>query len=165
MNERHRVALLLLLSLTLVWSLVAFGTVEKVPTDSIRNKSTKQVLTTPESHIGDRVIVDGTVASTDPIVVRLRESSVQEMTVTGIDRRKLAVGNRVYVIGTLTGPSRIAGDSVMVQKPWEKTAMHMGSFVGGLLVLGQVRRHWRFSWRERALVPRTDDSARDGEDG
>ncbi|QIO24106.1 hypothetical protein [Haloarcula sp. JP-L23] len=165
MNEWHRIVLLLLLSLVLVWSLVAFGTVEKVPTDSIRDKSTKQVLVAPESHIGDRVIVDGTVASTDPIVVRLRESSVQEMTVTGIDRRKLAVGNRVYVTGTLTGPSRIAGDSVMVEKPWEKTAMYVGSFVGGLLALGQVSRHWRFSRRERALVPRAGNSARGGEDG
>lgn len=162
MADVLRGGLLLVLLLTLAWSLASFGSVEEMPSNSIRDQETTEVIMEPDSHVGERVVIDGTVVDTDPVVVRLQTGGIEELTVTGLDRDAAAVDSQVYVFGTLTGPRTIDGDRIVVEEPWERRYMYVVSFLGGLVVLGRVVRDWQFSRDGWALVPRRDrtDSGR-----
>lgn len=156
MNGWQRVGLLLVLLLVLVWSLVAFGSVDDVPVYSIRDVETTEVITDPGARVGERVVVHGTVTGTDPVVVKNLHGEVDALTVTGLDHGELTDGDAAYIFGTLTGPGALEADRVVVEEPWERTYMYAVSLFGGLVVLGHLVSHWRFDLHGWAFVPRGD---------
>lgn len=160
MEDWQRGVLFFALFAVLAWSLVAFGTVDKVPTDSLRLQATTEVVTDADAHVGERVVVDGTVSETEPIIVRLSESNIREVVVIGVDRADLSVGDKVYVFGTLEEPTVVEADRVVVVEPWARMYTYAASFVGGLVVLGRVAWHWRLDTDEWVFVPRTDPTIR-----
>jgi hypothetical protein len=159
MKGGRRAGVLLVLLLALSWSLIAFGSVRDVPSDSIREQSTKQFITNPGEHVGEQVIVDGTAAGTGPLVVQVNDQSVGAVSVDGIESERVSSGEQVYVFGRLTAPDRVEASRIVVEKRWETTSMYVVSALGILLVVALAARHWQVDWRQGLLVPDTEEPA------
>jgi hypothetical protein len=158
MGNRTRVLLLIILLVVLAGAAVAFGSVEEVPQNAVRFQDSTESITEPSAHIGEKVVVDGSVISLNPMVVRVANEHIGEITVTGHDSSELTTGSQIYVFGTLTSGDTVAADRVVAEPPWANVYMYTVSLLGGLIVLAQSVRYWRFDFHRRVLAPRSDRS-------
>lgn len=107
------------------------------------------------AHVGDRVVLSGTVVGTDPVVITVEYGTGQSFraTLPGVDR-SASTGDRVTAFGELEDPSTLVVERVIVRQPWELWYMYGVSFLGGLWVLLRTLRRWRFDAERLAFVPR-----------
>ena len=107
------------------------------------------------AHVGDRVVLSGTVVGTDPVVITVEYGTGQSFraTLPGVDR-SASTDDRVTAFGRLEDPSTLVAERVIVRQPWELWYMYGVSFLGGLWVLLRTLRRWRFDAERLAFVPR-----------
>lgn len=160
MDQWLRGVLLIALCATLGWSLVAFAAVEDVRGDTIRDAETTAVLSNPADHVGERVVVDGTVVRTSPLVVQTRypNGTKHNISVTGTGGEDIANGDHLYAFGRLTDPKTLTADRVVVQKSWERQYTLVVSFLGGLLLAARLVRDWGWNFSQMWLVPQHFDA-------
>ncbi|QLG27385.1 hypothetical protein HUG10_07410 [Halorarum halophilum] len=158
-----RYTLIIALLLAVGVSFVAFGTVDPNPAQNAY-PGTDEVVSYPDEYVGERVSLSGTVVATDPLVITA-DSGVERarFTVTTSDHVTVAEGDQLIVFGTLTATNEVQAERTVVREPWELTYMYVVSFLGGLLVLARLLRHWRPDLDHYALVPWTESTAMDGE--
>jgi hypothetical protein len=154
MKRWRRALLLVVLVAALCWTLVAYGTVDDVPSNSIRLQETTAFVTDPEANLGERVVVDGNVGGTNPLLVQFDSEGERTVTVTEADAGRVAPGSHVYVFGELIGPSTVRAERVVVVKPWERRYTFFASAAGGLLVFGRFLIQWRIDLKEVGFTPR-----------
>ena len=119
------------------------------------------VTTARESSIGDRVVLDGSVAETDPLVITTRPNGNGRFTVIAttdsLERSTgpLETGDRVTAFGTLVDASTLDAERTIITGLWESLYMIVVSFIGGCWALARLVRGWRVDRDRVALVPRT----------
>jgi|GEM_PF-975944 len=112
-----------------------------------------------ESYIGDRIVLDGAVVETDPLVIATQSTGNGRFTVVRtadtLERSTgpLETGDRVTVFGTLEDASTLDADRTISTALWESLYMVVISFVAGCWVLARLVRGWRVDWGRGALVP------------
>lgn len=150
------------LLLALGISFVAYGTVDPNPAQNAY-PGTDHVVSQPDEYVGEQVSLRGTVVGTDPIVV-LADTGLDRarITITNSDQMTVSEGDQLTVFGTLTTGTTIRAERTIVRAPWELTYMYVVSFLGGLLVLARLLRHWRPDLDHRYVVPGTTDAPDDG---
>lgn len=158
-----RYTLIIALLLAVGVSFVAFGTLTPDPAHNAY-PGTDQVVSHPDVYVGERVSLSGTVIATDPLVITA-DSGLEnaKFTITNSDHATVSKGDQLTVFGTLTATNTIQAERTVVREPWELTYMYVVSFLGGLLVLARLLRHWRPNLEQHLLVPRTESTAMDGE--
>ncbi len=113
-----------------------------------------------ESYIGDRVVLDGAVVETAPLVIATQSNGNGRFTVRRtadtLERSTgpLETGDRVTVFGTLADASTLDADRTVSTALWESLYMVVVSFIGGCWVLARLIRGWRVDRGRGALVPR-----------
>lgn len=114
----------------------------------------------PDAYIGQQVSIDGTVTSTDPVVIRVAydPAGSTEITLEGIDH-PVQEGQHISAFGTLADPTTLTVDRALVRSPWEKWYMYAVSFLAGLWVLARSLVHWRFDRDQVAFLPRGERDA------
>jgi len=110
----------------------------------------------PESYVGERVSVAGTVQATDPLRIEVTYGTDgrAEYVVTGLEVGAER-GELLRVAGRLTGPRTVEaenGFTVPRSGLWYTWGI---SFLAGLWVIARILRHWGFDREAIALVPRT----------
>jgi len=113
-----------------------------------------------ESYIGERVVLDGSVVETDPLVIATQSNGNGRFTIVRtadtLERSTgpLETGDRVTVFGTLEDAATLDADRTISTALWESLYMVGISFVAGCWVLARLVRGWRVDWGRGALVPR-----------
>lgn len=141
---------------------VAHGTIEPDP-ERNRYPSNDALASGHEDAVGDRVVLGGEIADTDPVVFRGSAGVDDEVRIelAGLDE-DVAPGDDVWLAGTVEETGVVAVDSALVRSPWELRYMYAVSFVGGLWVLVRFCRQWRLETRGLAFVPRDGADVRGG---
>ena len=156
-----RIGLIVVLLSVLAWSLVAFGPVNHAPSSVIRSQETTAIITDPASHIGEKVVASGVVLERTPPRIRAIASGVENLRVTDTGATTFSVGDRLYVFGTLTGPTTVDARQIHVVEPWESKYMLGVSFLGGLFVFARLVRDWRPDLGALGFVPQASDGRRE----
>lgn len=161
-GRRARAAAFCALLLALAGLLVLGGTV--TPDPSVNHfPGEDEVAPTPDSYVGERTTLSGTVVETDPTVIRVTgDDAAVDITLRGADAT-LGPGDSVTAFGTLRGDRTLDVDRMFVREPREFWYMYAVSFLGGLWVLARLARQWRFDRAEAAFVPRTRPGSADGD--
>ncbi|MFA9418276.1 hypothetical protein [Natrinema sp. HArc-T2] len=113
-----------------------------------------------ESYIGERVVLDGSVVETDPLMIATQPNGNGRFSVVHTaDSLKrstgpLETGDRVTVFGTLEDASTLDATRTISTALWESFYMIGISFVAGCWVLARLVRDWRVDRARKALVPR-----------
>ena len=110
-----------------------------------------------DAHVGDRVVLGGTAAETDPVVLTIGDGSDGEerhLVLEGLE--DVTAGEDLWLSGTVQPGETITVERAVVRESWERQYMYVVSFLGGVWVLGRFLREWRFEAREVAFVPRED---------
>ncbi|SDD78802.1 hypothetical protein [Natrinema hispanicum] len=160
------VALLLALVGLLSWT----GTAAVEPLESTYPDEA-DVTPDRESYIGDRVVLDGAVVETDPLVIATQSNGNGRFTVVRtadtLERSAgpLETGDRITVFGTLEDVSTLDAERTISTALWESLYMVVVSFVGGCWVLARLIRGWRIDWDRYALVPRPTAPTTGGKSG
>lgn len=159
LTPRARLLLVAGLLVTLAGLFVLAGTIEPDPRDN-SYPNTDEIAENPNSLLGERVVVGGTVTAHDPVQIRFTGGVDRELTVTvtNVDDPP-PVGHELQAFGTLTDPTTVEAETALARAPWETWYMYVVSFVGGLWVLGRLVAHWRPDSAALSVVPRRD---RDG---
>ena len=149
------VVLLLALVGLLSWA----GTAAVDPLDSTYPNDA-DVTEARDSYIGERVVLDGSVVETDPLVIATLPNGNGRFTVVhtadSIERSTgpLEIGDRVTVFGTLGDAATLDAARTVSTDPWETFYTVVVSLVGGCWVLARLVRGWRIDRNRGALVPR-----------
>lgn len=111
--------------------------------------------TEPESLLGETVSITGTVTEVDPsrVAIEHRGGSV-ELVLVGDPADHIEPGQRVTASGTLIGERTLEVDRLDARNAWEYHYMYLISVVGVALAGVAAANRWRWSHRDRALVPR-----------
>ena len=118
----------------------------------------------PERYVGEPVELGGVVVGTDPVVVEIEHADgSHEYVVEGAPA--VETGQQLSVFGRVTAPAgadaagSLTAEETVVRDAWESTYMYAVSLLAVGWVAVRAVRHWRFSIRELAFVPRGE---RDG---
>lgn len=154
LSPGSRVLAVALLAVVLAGVLVGAGTIGPDPATNTFPDGA-DVASDPAAHVSQQVAVGGTVVETDPVVIRVRYGfdEFTHLTLVNVED-PVSEGDSISVFGTLTDEGTIEAERTLVRTPWESWYMYVVSFVGGLLVLGRLVRHWRVDRERVALVPR-----------
>lgn len=143
---------LVLLTVLFVWA----GTVESGPADNNFPRA-EEIHDDPETYLGERVTVSGTVVETDPLVVEAAIPDGEPFTVV-IENADAspAVGDQLTAHGTLTAERHLEATNVVHREPWEAQYMYLVSFLAGLWVLVRLRTGWTVDTTDWTLLPRDE---------
>lgn len=149
-------AILVLLSLLaglLVWA----GTLAP---DPARNDfpDEDEFATDYDAYVGVQIETDGTVVTTDPVVIEVTPDGRPsvELTLTNVDPSSMRVGDTVDVFGTLEADATVSVTNATVRSPWEFQYMYLVSFLAGLWTLGRFVRHWSVDTGTLSFSPREE---------
>ncbi len=150
-------ALAILVLLAVLGGLFVVAGTDRPNPDAGDYPSADEVGPNPDAYVGDPVSLGGRVVATDPVVVAVPYGTggTYRARVTGLDR-PVSEGDYVTAFGTLSDPSTLAVDRVILREPWEMWYMYLVSFVGGAWVLARILRRWRFDADRLAVVPRDE---------
>lgn len=160
-EQRDRLAAVALLLCCIAGLLVWYGMLPAYNLATNDYPDEDSVGPDPEAYVGDRVVLEGEVVATDPVVIDAgHPQGSRRFTLTdagGTLRNtegSIDVGDRVRAFGTLTDTTTLAVDRSIARAPWEAQYMYLVSFLGGCWVLGRFVRGWRFDRARLAFVPR-----------
>lgn len=114
----------------------------------------------PSEYVGEQVTLGGFVVETEPIVIATRASGHGQFTLENGDSSlrtadgPLERGDHVSAFGTLEDESTLATERTVTRDSSEAGYMYAVSLLGGLWVVGQFVRDWRFDRETIAFVPR-----------
>ena len=155
LRPRHRLlaigVLFAVLAILLVWA----GTVQPDPSDN-SYPDTPEIRENTDKYVGADVSVSGTIIQMDPLTI---EDTVAGETVTftvASTDAAVAVGDTLWVFGTLQADNHIQATATLTREPWEEQYMYVVSFGAGLLVLGRLINGWTVDTETWSVVPRTD---------
>lgn len=104
------------------------------------------VFETPDQYRGTPVATGGFVTGTDPITISVETTrGSHAVTILGTELSP-AVGDKIRVFGTLTGPRTIRSQHAFVVPQTGLWYTWSVSFLAGLWVLSRLLRHWRFEY-------------------
>lgn len=154
-----RGSIITILLLLIVGFLVWGGTM--TPDPSLNNfPGGNEVGPNPERYVGDRVTLDGSVVSTDPVVIEVTYDldATRRVTLHQFDE-SVEPGQRVTAFGFLTDRSTLTVERGLVQSSWERYVMYGISALAGLWVLTRLLRHWHLDVSTLTVRPRGDRDA------
>jgi hypothetical protein len=167
--RRARIALIAVLLAMLLALCVGYGTLGPGPSDG-RFPGVTDVVHGNQSYEGERVVVDGTIVATDPVVLEATYDTVVDGRVipnkarfTVIDPPKETnVGQQMQVFGVLTDDRTVRAGNAVTTPQQNVLVMYLVSAVAGLWVPARLRRDWRLDPRTLAVHRRTTghDAAR-----
>lgn len=135
-----------------VWA----GTVEPKPADNSYPGS-EEIAENPTAHLGEYVLVGGTVTGYDPLTIEAEYGVDGTLTLEiGNVENPPPVGHTLQVFGPLTDPGTVHAENTVTRAPWEATYMYVVSFLGGLWVLARLLGQWRPDRDSLSVVPRGD---------
>lgn len=143
----------LILCAILVGLFIAYGAElgqqETAPYDS------EAVVTAPESIVGERVSVSGTVVATDPVTISVDHDDVETELVLE-NAPEATSGDVLSVVGELTSVQTLSVDPAptVVRAPWEVQYMYAVSLVAVIGLVLRAVNHWRIHYAPLALEPR-----------
>ncbi|WP_265110594.1 hypothetical protein [Halosolutus halophilus] len=162
-GQRGRTLAALVLVVLLAGCLVWAGATPGDPTTS-EYPDEVDVTPSPETYVGEQVVLGGFVVDTDPIVIATRASGYGRFTLAGANDHlqnadgPLERGDRVTAFGRLEDESTLVVERTTTREPSETYYMLGVSLVGGLWVASRWLRDWRFDRTTLAFAPR-DESA------
>ena len=108
------------------------------------------------AYVGSQIETDGTVHTTDPLVIDVRPDGQPaiELTLVNMDPRTLRVGDEISVFGTLKPNGIVDVTNPTVRNPWEYYYMYFVSFLAGLWTLGRFLRDWTLNTERLSFIPR-----------
>ncbi|MHC3438601.1 hypothetical protein ACYJ1Y_10990 [Natrialbaceae archaeon A-gly3] len=118
------------------------------------------VTPTPETYVGEQVVLGGYVVETDPVVIATRASGYGQFTLVDADEAHqnadgpLEDGDHVSAFGTLEDDSTLVVEHGLTRDQSETSYMYVVSALGGLWVAGRFFQSWRFDRSAFAFVPR-----------
>jgi hypothetical protein len=151
-RRTHRIVVVAGLTLCLVATLGAYGTLEPSPERGIYPDG-PAVADDPGAYVGDRVLVSGPVVAREPTTIRLQSGAGERRRVTVDTTHDPAVGDSLTIFGVLRAGDRLDARDVFVVDESGLAYTYSVSTVAGLWVLGRLVRGWRLD-DSLALVPR-----------
>lgn len=116
------------------------------------------VVERPDAHEGESVFLFATVQEIDGerVTVEWDDHDIDIASVEPETRAGLEPGASIQVDGTVTGPSTVEPDEIVIDyRDVRDLAYVLGtSLLGGLLAAGYFLRHWRLDWRRLRFQPR-----------
>ncbi|MDQ2049328.1 hypothetical protein RBH26_02400 [Natronolimnohabitans sp. A-GB9] len=170
-GQRGRALAALVLAGLLTGSLVVAGATADDPLESAYPDET-DVTPSPETYVGEQVVLGGFVVETDPVVIATRASGYGQFTLVDADDalhnadEPLETDDRVTAFGTLEDESTLAVERTVTREQSETRYMFVVSALAGLWIVGRFARHWQFDRDAVAFVPRarSDDASEHGTD-
>lgn len=147
-----RIALVVLLLGVLAGQFVWFGS--DPPPAPARNLFGTNLDENYDSYVGERGVVDGTVVSSDPVVIAIdRDDTNVRLAISGLDRR-VSTGDQLRVYGVLRPDNEFDAIDTVVVPGWGLPYAYAVSTVSGLWVVSRVVRGWRLDPGRLALERR-----------
>ncbi|WP_252700279.1 Slp family lipoprotein [Natronosalvus vescus] len=168
-GQRGRLFAGILLCCLLAGMMVWAGTTTDDPLEH-QYPTDVEVTPTPETYVGEQVVLGGQIVDTDPVVIATRASGYGRFLLVDANDQvqnvdgALETGDHVTVFGTLTDEEALVVEHGLTQNPDDRGYMFLVSILGGLLVAGRFLNGWRFDRKALAFVPRSKAGSRGNED-
>ncbi|MFP8955428.1 hypothetical protein ACLI4Y_01775 [Natrialbaceae archaeon A-CW3] len=164
-GQRGRLLAGVLLCCLLAGMMVWAGT---TPHDPLEHQypTDVEVTPSPETYVGEQVVLGGQIVDTEPVVIATRASGYGRFVLVDANaqvqntERSLETGDHVTVFGTLTDEGTLVVEHGLIQNPDDRRYMFLVSVLGGLWVAGRFLNDWRFDRKALAFVPRSDARSR-----
>lgn len=151
---RGRLGLLLTLVALLFGLAVWYGSLAPAPALGAY-PSQEHLATDYDRYLGERVTVDGSVQTTDPVTITAEYGAGQtiRLTVTGLST-SVSEGETLRVYGVVEPDSTIRAINAFTVPRRGLWYTWTVSFVAGLWVLGRIIRYWKLDTGDWTLEPR-----------
>lgn len=149
-----RIAVMCILIIALFGSLVWFDSMSPSPELGVPPTESNFV-GSYDRFVGQRVLADGTVTSSDPLKIRVssEKDEIIELKIIGHDR-VVSRGDGLSVYGVLETKNRIKAINIIHKPRAAQQRTYVVSFIAGLWVVGRLVRHWQPNQSRLIFEPR-----------
>lgn len=114
---------------------------------------TEDFIEDPNRFLGNRVVSEGFVQTTDPMVIEATADGARYAVTLERNDFSSSIGDKVRVYGELTGPRTIRVLNGFAVPPGGLWYTWIVSLLAGIWVLGRLIRHWRVDIRTPGFRP------------